>query len=605
MAQYVIVGIDIDGKSIKQFSSFSLSQSIFEHHAFRMVCPTEGIDGSGSILNTSRNMIGGKINVKIDMPKNPGLLKFSGVITQVEAARHSGHTGDVIISGYSPTILLDSGPHCKTWEKKALKNITQDVLQPFPQNLLQPKIAPSYGETLSYVVQYKETAWQFLNRLSATYGEWLFYDGQKLIVGPPQGNKVKLSYGSDLHSLNMAVQVRPANFKLMSYDYMNAQVYNGEPAGIANKAGLNDMGKHALEKSEQFYGTKPKQWHNSFLTNKKQLDDFVNTRAAMQSSNMVRFNGASDHPALQPGGSVNVQGLNIISGANESFGDYTLISVNHHFDGQGNYSNDFIAIPASVKMPPVTNYTEPHCETQSALVTDNHDQKGLGRVRVKFHWMGDDEKSPWLRVTSPHGGDGKGMFFIPEVGEEVIIGFEGDSPIKPYVIGTVYHGQAKTKFGNEQNDVKALQTRSGNLIVMNDKEGSVHVADAAGNDMLIDGSGNVKITASESIVLTCGDSKIEMKKDGTIKITGKEISITATDKAEMTSGQATFKADGNQNQADVKGTKANISGTSEVNVKGMKTAISGDTEVDINGNAKVSVGSSAMVAVKAAMITLN
>jgi uncharacterized protein involved in type VI secretion and phage assembly len=403
----------------------------------------------------------------------------------------------------------------------------------------------------------------------------------------------------------MAVQVRPANFQMMAYDYMNAQVYEGQPAGTANKAGLNDLGKLALNKSEQFYGMQPKQWHNSFLTNKKQLDDFVNARAAMQSSNMVRFNGSSDHPGLQPGGSITVEGRNVFDDSHESFGDHTVIAVNHHFDGQGNYSNDFIAIPATVKMPPVTQFAEPHCETQSALVTDNHDQKGLGRVRVKFHWMGDGEKSPWLRVTSPHGGNGKGMFFIPEVGEEVIVGFEGDSPVKPYVIGTVYHGQAKTDFSTEQNDVKALQTRSGNLIVMNDKEGSVHVADAKGNDMLIDGSGNVKITASESITLTCGDAKIEMKKDGTINITGKEITIKATDKAEMTSGQATFKVDGNQGQADMKGTKANVSGTSEANVKGMKTSVSADTKVDINGNAQVSIGASGIVAVKGAMITLN
>jgi len=268
MAQFVDVGIDIDGKSIKQFSSFSLVQSIFEHHAFRLVCPTETIDGtSASILNSSRNMIGGKINIHIRVVNSEqGQLKFAGVITQVEAARHSGHAGDVIISGYSPTILLDNGPHCRTWEKKAIKNIAQDTLQPFPQNLLQPKVAPSYGETLSYVVQYKESAWQFLNRLSATYGEWLFYDGQKLILGSPQGNKEKLNYGSDLHSFNMALQVRPSNFQLMSYDYMNTQVYVGQPGGTPEKAGLNDMGKLAFQKSQQFYGMQPKEWHNNFLT---------------------------------------------------------------------------------------------------------------------------------------------------------------------------------------------------------------------------------------------------------------------------------------------------------------------------------------------------
>jgi type VI secretion system secreted protein VgrG len=606
MAQFVNVSIDISGKSIKQFSSFTLSQGIFEHHSFRLVCPTEAIDGtSGDLFNKSKNMIGGNITIKVDAIGTTGSLQFSGVITQVEAARHSGHAGDIIIKGFSPTILLDSGAHCKTWEKKAIKNIAQDTLSHFPQNMLQPKIAPAYGETLSYTVQYKESAWQFLSRLSATYGEWFYYDGQKLILGPPQGNKTKLIYGSDLHSFNMAIQVRPANFELMAYDYMNHEVYNGTPVSIENKAGLNDLGKLALQKSQQFYGTQPKQWHNNFLTNKKQLDDYVNTRAAMQGRTMVRFNGSSGHPGVQTGGSVSIQGRNVFDQSDSSFGDYTVVSVNHHCDGQGNYSNDFVAVPLSIKMPPVLVYAEPHCETQSALVTDNNDPKGLGRIRVKFHWMGDGEKSPWLRVTSPHGGDGKGMFFIPEIGEETIVGFEGDSPIKPYIIGTVYHGKAKTTFGNSGNDVKALQTRSGNLLVMNDKDGSVHVADAKGNDIMIDGSGNVKITSSESIVLTCGNAKIEMKKDGTININGKQITTTATDKATMTSGQASFTADGQQNEADMAGMKASVNGTQETDIKGLKVAISADTEVDINGNTQIAISASAMVAVKGAMITLN
>jgi type VI secretion system secreted protein VgrG len=584
MAQFVEITIDIEGKSIKQFSSFSLSQGIFEHHTFRLVCPTEAIDGtSGSIFNTSKNMIGSAISIKIKSVGKQGDLRFSGVVTQIESARHSGHAGDIIIAGYSPTVLLDNGPHCKTWEKKAVKNIAQDVLKPFPQNLLQPKINPAYGETLSYTVQYKETAWQFLSRISATYGEWLYYDGQKLIMGAPQGNKVKLLYGSDLHDFNMALHVRPASFQMMAYDYMNNEVYDGSPAGIAAKAGLNDLGKHTLQKSEQFYATKPKQWHNQFLTNKKQLDDFVNTRAAMQSSKMVRFNGKSGEPSLQLGGCASIDGKNVFDQSDESFGDYTIISISHHCDGQGNYTNDFVAIPSSVKMPPVNEYTEPRCETQSAVVTDNYDPKGLGRVRVRFHWMTETEKSPWLRVTSPHSGDGKGMFFMPETGEEVIVSFEGDSPVKPYIVGTVYHGKAKTDFSNSGNDVKQLQTRSGNMIVLNDKEGSVHVADAKGNDMKIDGSGNINVTASDSIVLTCGSSKIEMKKDGTINITGKQITINADDKAIMESKQAKFTADGSGNEATMEGMKAGVKGTTEAKIDSMQTTVSASAKVTVQG----------------------
>lgn len=591
MAQFVNAVISIEGRSIKQFSSLFLSQTIFDHHNFRLICPSEAIDNSSDkIFNASQNLIGGSISIKIEAVTGGGVLQFNGVVTQIEASRHNGHAGDIIIAGYSPTILLDSGPHCRTWEKKAVKNIAQDVLSYFPQNLLQPKISPIYSETLSYMVQYRETAWQFLSRLAATYGEWLFYDGQKLVFGNPQGDKTELSFGVNLHDFNMAMQVRPAAFKMMAYDYMNHEVYDGTPNDIPNKAGLNDFGKHAFQKSEKFYGTRPKQWHNQFLTNKKQLDDYITTRAAMQSSNLVRFNGQSGHPGVQVGSTVAVQGHNVFSKKDESFGDYNVISVNHQCDGEGNYSNQFIAIPSSIKMPPVTGAEEPRCETQSALVTDNHDPKGLGRIRVKFHWMSDTEKSPWLRMTSMHGGDGKGMFFIPEIGEEVIVGFEGDSPSKPFVIGTVYHAKAKTDFSNKDNDIKAIQTRSGNKVVMNDKEGSLFFEDKDGNSIKMDGEGNIKVLANKSIELTCGESKIEMKEDGTINITGKKVTIDAQEKAEMVSKQASFAADGNGGEAKMAGMKANISGS---------------TEVKVAGGAKTDISASGQVAVKGAMIMLN
>jgi type VI secretion system secreted protein VgrG len=584
MAHFVGTIIDIEGKKIDHFNSLSISQSIFGHHSFRLECPTEAIDGTKSILNSSKNMIGGTIKIQIEKVGGNGQLQFIGVVTQVEAARYSGHAGNIVISGFSPTILMENGPHCRTWEKKALKNIAQDVTSYFPQNLLQPKITPSNSETFSYTVQYKESAWQFLSRLSATYGEWLFYDGVKLILGAPQGPKIKMVYGSDLHSFNMSLQVQPVTFKVKAYDYMNHEVYDSSPNGIADKAGLNDLGKHALQKSQQFYTAQPKQWHNQFLTNKKQLDDHVNTRAAMQSSNMVHFSGNSGDPGVQVGGGISVQGKNVFSQSDESYGDYTVINISHHCDGQGNYSNDFVAIPSTIKMPPVTINTDPHCETQSALVTDNNDPNGLGRVKVKFHWMNDGAKSPWLRVTTPHAGDGKGLFLIPEVGEEVIVGFEGDSPTKPYIIGSVYHGKAKCSFANGGNDVKILQSRSGNKVVLNDNEGSVHVEDKDGNNMKMDGSGNINVESKESIKLTCGSAKIEMKKDGTININGKTITTSATDNATMSSGGASFSADGKKSEADMSGTKANVSGTAETNVSAAgKTTVSAGGKVALQG----------------------
>jgi uncharacterized protein involved in type VI secretion and phage assembly len=478
-----------------------------------------------------------------------------------------------------------------------LKNIAQDVLKHFPQNLLQPKISPTNSETLSYVVQYKETAWKFLRRLCATYGEWLFYDGQKLVLAPPQGNKVNLVYGRNLHRLNMALEVRPASFQMMGYDYLNSEVYNGSPSGISGKAGLCEFGKHALQKSEQFYGTQPKQWNNQFLTNKKQLDDLVNTQAAMRSSNMVRLNGNSDQPAVQLGGTVSIMSNNVFDATDHTFGDFTVVSVHHYCDGQGNYSNEFVAIPASVKVPPVVPLNDVYCETQSAIVTDNNDTKGLGRIRVKFHWMNGNEKSPWLRVLLPHAGGGKGLFIMPEIGEEVIAGFEGDSPTKPYVIGSVYNGKSKSDFSNGGNDKKALQSRSGCKVVLDDKEGSVLIEDKDGNNIMLDGAGNINVFSKQTISIVCGEnaSSITMDAEGNITLRAKNVGIIGSDSVGVVSGSGEGEAfSGSGISIDPANVsigakeKCDIAGEQELNMGGAVATLAASGDTNIQG-AKVNI----------------
>lgn len=595
MAQLISSNITIAGTPIKQITSFQLTQNIYDHHYFRLVCPAEALEGmEGGMLNSSRNLIGGILQASFSTPGTGNGLQFRGIVMQVEADRFSGHTGNIVISGTSPTIVLDNGPHSKSWEKKAIKNIAQDVLKHFPQNLLQAQVAPQYPETLAYTVQYKQTAWQFLNFICASYGEWLFYDGNQLQIGAPKsGEATSLTFGSNISRFSMALQVQPGNSQMMAYDYLNNEVYNSTPQGIEGKAGLNDMGKHVYQASNNVYATQPKYWNNQFVSNKKQLDDAINIRTSMQTSNTVRFSGSSAHPGVKIGGTINVQGNNLYSLAGENYGEYTVLSVSHYFDGHGNYNNDFTAVPATIKLPPVKSAIPPFSESQSAIVTDNFDPKGLGRIRVKFHWMNGTEKTPWIRVTSPHAGGEKGMYFMPEIGEEVIIGFEGGSPTKPYMIGSVYHGKATNSFGNAGNDVKALQTRSGTKIIMNDAEGSVFIEDKGGNSIMIDGKGNITVKSTDTVTIDAANL---------ITFKTKKISMEAVDEIAMNSKVL----DGQFSETSTLFGKNenNVLSTTAVNVgSDNKVSIAAQVEVDVFGKTKVASSSDGAVEANGKLMT--
>jgi Rhs element Vgr protein len=530
MAQAVETVIEIDGMKIEQFSSLRLSQGIYAHHFFRLECPVETVDeNEHTLFNGSKDLMGAPVHIKVTSESDRSEFLFRGIITQIDSVRHNGHPGNIIISGYSPTILLDNGPHCCSWERQSLKSVVTKVLESFSGDWLKRSVAPNYNETIHYIVQYKETVWQFINRLAGMVGEWLYYDGQQLVLAPPKGRKVTLTYGAALSRFELGVQLKPGNREVLAYNYVNNEVYKSE---VGNSNGYNnELGVYALAKSAELFKPQPKTWHSHFVKSKQQVDNLMNAQAAIQRSDVVRLKGWSDLPGFQPGDSLTIK----MPGSDRAIGDFRVISIEHSWDGTGNYANEFVAIPASLKTPPVKQVPEPYCESQSAIVVENYDDGELGRVRVRFHWMTEKERSPWLRMTLPHAGNDAGMFMLPEIGAEVMVSFIGGNAARPYVTGAVYNGKAKARFGNAGNDIKVIQTRSGINITMNDKEGSIKVEDKKGNHVHFDGEGKVTMNANDKMELACGEAKIILDKNGTIQICGKKIKVEATNEIKITS----------------------------------------------------------------------
>ena len=153
-----------------------------------------------------------------------------------------------------------------------------------------------------------------------------------------------------------------------------------------------------------------------------------------------------------------------------------------------------------------SNQRLPLGETQPARVMDNNDPLKIGRVRVQFPWQEDkNQMTPWIRLIQPHSGAGKGFHFIPEIGEEVLIGFESGNAEKPFVMGTHYNGSETSSYHTSGNDKKVIHTRSGTKIILNDAEGSVFIEDPSGNTYLMDGNGNINVNSPKNMSFTAGE----------------------------------------------------------------------------------------------------
>ena len=152
----------------------------------------------------------------------------------------------------------------------------------------------------------------------------------------------------------------------------------------------------------------------------------------------------------------------------------------------------------------------PLAETQMATVPSNADPHGAGRVQVRMNWQTDNMRTSWVRVMTPDGGGSKdvksnrGFVFIPEVGDQVLLGFRHGDPARPYVMGSLFNGTTGNG-GGSNNSIKSLKTRSGISVILNDDNKSLEIKDAGGSSIHLDGNGNILLNAPKNIQLHAGN----------------------------------------------------------------------------------------------------
>ena len=152
----------------------------------------------------------------------------------------------------------------------------------------------------------------------------------------------------------------------------------------------------------------------------------------------------------------------------------------------------------------------PLAETQMATVLSNADPHGAGRVQVRMNWQTDNMRTSWVRVMTPDGGGSKdvksnrGFVFIPEVGDQVLLGFRHGDPARPYVMGSLFNGTTGNG-GGSNNSIKSLKTRSGISVILNDDNRSLKIKDAGGSSIHLDGNGNILLNAPKNIQLHAGN----------------------------------------------------------------------------------------------------
>jgi uncharacterized protein involved in type VI secretion and phage assembly len=323
-------------------------------------------------------------------------------------------------------------------------------------------------------------------------------------------------------------------------------------------------------------------------------------------------------PKLRAGGQIKVTGV-----GNRFKGTYYLTAVEHRVSAADGHITSFTACsraPDAISTMLVEPDERPVMPSLViGIVTNNKDPENLARVKVKFPWFDDLAESWWCRLATPMAGPDRGYLTIPEVNDEVLVGFEHGDPTRGFVIGCLWNGVDTPPRGTKdlvdgagKVNQRIWRSRSGHLVMFDDTQGDegIHIIDKTNKnhiiitstdnklDVLLDGdiqvtskTGNISMSAQKDITITSETGKITMtaqqdisSESKTAKIAMKCVNaeLNASANAKM-SANANFDIQANANLTAKANAQAEFSGQAQAKLAGAIVNVQGQAITNVKG----------------------
>lgn len=593
--------------------------------------------------NVCKQLIGRELEMTVktkssETEAEANTFRFKGLIVAVRANRGMGGTSTIMISAASYDYILNGAPNCRSFENKTLEEIVKIVTAACPK--LECVINPRLKSRIPYIVQYNQTDYEFLVTLARRFGEWMYNTGTQFIFGeivPPSDSVVKMRYPSgNIFGHGIDLELRDFNIMHVSpdmYNYGEQGIKVLTDDGMADKS-LHELNESVYERVKQLYTAQTIYYphvggifdNGESEGSDELLENTIKVEARGKKAQMFTSNGTSKVSKLFLGQQFEIEdGIEKTSSVDKQDllqHPLMILSVCHTFDYEQVYTNTFSALPITCDYPPYGSADVfAQAFAQRATVVDNQDPQGLGRVRVQFPWQkvqskdGEEMLTPWIRITQAYAGFSKGSQFIPEVGEEVMVGFEMSNVERPFVIGALFNGthnsdpdwMAKVAEGTA-NNIKAIRTRNGHTLQFNDEGegGDIQIYDYEKNNYMIHMSSDgqyIHIEAKGDIQVTAGNN-IGIKA-------GKNITIEAGDNISLDSGKDTdISAEANmsisaENNMQQEATDIYVKAKDSISQESGNSHIIKTTTLQEKSSGKTSIDGGGLVEITAASVKVR
>jgi phage protein D len=554
---------------------------------------------------------------EFDMGNEVSLLK--GEITAIEAHFTPESQAPIIIRGYDISHRLHRGRYNRSFQNQTDTDVVKKIIGEvgITAGTIDDTGGPyGFGDPVGYIFQENQTNMEFLRERASRHGFELFVQDGKLNFRKPSAKtSLDLKWLREINSFKVRVSSAEQvdSVEVRGWNYQSKQaIVSTKSSQTQDVITSTDRGKGKTASAE--FKDSPKMIvANQPISNSQESDAIAQALYNELSGEFVQADArAIGNPELRPGKTVRLNDLGKYSGkyyVTETRHIWTPKTYVTEFGVRGLRDNDLFAM-----LSPQPRL-QPGQTLLVGIVTNNKDPKKWSRVRVKFPTLTEEHESDWARVVAIGAGANRGFDCLPEVNDEVLVGFEHGDIHRPFVIGGVWNGKDAPPANVDRSVVdgkvrlRTFKTRTGHILqfVEEDKETSkkgVYLDTVYGHKLYCNDSEKkieLKTSANHQIVLDDQNKKIQLQTtsghlcnldDPARKITLSsigEIEITAPQKItlkvggstiEMTMANITLKTGGNTIELGPAG--INASAAAMMTVKGASTTVKGDANVTVS-----------------------
>jgi type VI secretion system secreted protein VgrG len=394
-------------------------------------------------------------------------VAFDGFVLKAKLLYEIFGSYTIHITGVSRSYKLDLTRQEFYFRKKTLSDVAETLAG---QDGLSASVNCTLLPAKNYV-QWGESDFDFLKRLAYQHQAWIRPNAQGIeIFSQFQGGSTLVwRQEQGLLSFRVRGQISQPAFSGTHYDarQMASQTFT-KVAKSADFSGSSGPMVAAVQREAAKFPSGFVHLDSRAATG-PEYQQLLEIESVRSVGSAVTAHGTSMNDALRAGDKVEIQGTLDASGS------YGITRVTHHWLRTG-YRNEFSCTPWTQYVSPEPPKPVHLAGFVPARVVDHNDPRKMGRLQVQYDWL-EDGQTAWARMSTPHAGADRGFMFMPEKGDEVLVGFEHGDPERPFIVGSLWNGvdQApRIDFWDgdiEPNDVKRIVTKSGHRIQLSDKEG--------------------------------------------------------------------------------------------------------------------------------------